>query len=178
MGEYYLFVDTVTLFLYLKENIIMIGTELEVQIQILSEIIKNNHFCDVKAIDKSLAKIMAFNQASVIRPLIRLIEDDAEYDEAVFSIIHSVESFKDNVYISECIKELPYLVIKSPQWALILFKRILNNDRTMICLIENIHFTTYEIKQTILWLVEEINQKSTQFLDKTETMKLAVKNAE
>lgn len=153
-------------------------TELENEIQILIEAIKKNHFSDVKIIEGSLTKIMAFDNASVIRPLIRLIEDDAEYDEAIFSIIHSVESFKDDVYVSECMKELPDLVTQAPLWAIILFQRILNNDYTRGCLIENIHFTTHEIKQTVLWLVEEVNRKSTQFLDKTEAIKLAVKQAE
>lgn len=153
-------------------------TALEDEIQSLIEIVQKNHFCDVQAIDKSLAKIMIFNQAWVIRPLIRLIEDDVEYDEAIFSIIHSVESFREDVYISEFIKELPYLIIKYPQWAIILFKRILNNDCARIYLIEQIYCTTYEIKQAILWLVEEVNRKSTQFLDKTETVKSVAKYTE
>lgn len=119
---------------------------------------------------------MAFNQASSIRPLIRLIEDNAIYDEAIFAIIHSIESFQDDVYITECIKELPDLVLKSPQWAMILFQRILNNDHASVCLIEKIYLTTHEVKQAVLWLVEEINRKSIQFLDKTEAVKIAAKH--
>ncbi|WP_228203258.1 Imm30 family immunity protein [Acinetobacter sp. CFCC 10889] len=150
--------------------------QLEDEIQILIDVIKKSHFSDVKAIDESLAKIMAFNQASSIRPLIRLIEDNAIYDEAIFAIIHSIESFQDDVYITECIKELPDLVLKSPQWAMILFQRILNNDHASVCLIEKIYLTTHEVKQAVLWLVEEINRKSIQFLDQTEAVKIAAKH--
>lgn len=124
----------------------------------LEQVIKNlvkaaqiDNFGDVQAIDTALVEVMIFNDPSVIRPLIRLIDDSAQFDEAIFSIIHSIESFDDDVYISEVLKELPYLVHKSPKWADILFMRILNSDSARECMIEKLYLASSEIKSAVLW---------------------------
>lgn len=118
---------------------------------------------------------MIFNDHSVIRPLIRLIDDSAQFEEAIFSIIHSIESFDDDVYISEVLKELPYLVHKSPKWAGILFMRILNSDRARENLTEKLYSTSSEIKSAVLYIVEIINKESSTFLEKTIAVMVAAK---
>ncbi|MNV06480.1 hypothetical protein D3C71_968590 [compost metagenome] len=129
----------------------------------------------MQAIDTALAEFMAFNDPSVIRPLIRLIEDSAQYDEAIFSIIHSIESFDDDVYISEALKELPYLVHKSAKWADILFMRILNSDSARECMIEKLYLVSSEIKSAVLWAVTKINERSPKFLEKTLSIMVVAK---
>lgn len=146
---------------------------LQQAIKTLVEVVRTDNFGDVQAIDASLAEAMAFNDPAAIRPLIRLIEDTAQYDEAIFSIIHSIESFDKEVYISEFLKELSYLVHKSPQWASVLFMRVLNSDSARERITEQIYFVTPEIKAVVLWLVERINEKSPKFLEKTAAIIVA-----
>ena len=149
---------------------------LEQAITSLVEVAQRDNFGDVQAIDASLAKVMAFNDPSVIRPLMRLLEDNAQYDEAIFSIIHSVESFDYDVYISEFLKELPYVVHKSPRWTSILFMRILNSDSARESITKKVYLATPEIKAAVLWLVEKINEKSSKFLEKTVAVMVAAKS--
>jgi len=47
---------------------------------------------------------MIFNDSSVIRSLIRLTDDSAQFDGAIFSIIHSIESFEEDIYITGFLK--------------------------------------------------------------------------
>ena len=56
---------------------------LEQAINNLTKEIQMNHFSNVKDIDNKLAEIMAFNNYLVIRPLARLLEDNAQNDEAI-----------------------------------------------------------------------------------------------
>ncbi|WP_373358632.1 Imm30 family immunity protein [Acinetobacter lactucae] len=97
---------------------------LEQAIKNLVKAVQIDNFGDVQTIDTVLAEVMVFNGPSVIRPLIRLIEDNAQYDEAIFSILHSIESFQDDLYISQVLKELPYFVHKVPRWASIFYENI------------------------------------------------------
>ncbi|MDV2441339.1 Imm30 family immunity protein [Acinetobacter gerneri] len=113
---------------------------------------------------------MAFNDCSVIRPLVRLIEDNAQYDEAVFLIIHSIESFENDVYINEIINEFPYLVKKAPNWATILLIRILNSNTARECMIDKVSLTTSAIKNSILFLLQRINAEKTNFYEKTASL--------
>lgn len=154
----------------------MVVYAFEQALKTLVEVTQIDNFGDVKAIDTTLAEVLAFNDPSAIRPLIRLIEDTAQHDEAIFSIIHSIESFDDDVYISEILKELPYLMHKSPRWASILFMRILNNDSTRECITEKVYFAIPEIKATVLFLIEKINEKNAKFLEKTVTIMVAAKS--
>lgn len=154
----------------------MTVSALEQSIKSLVEVVQKDNFGDVQAIDISLAKVMAFNDPSVIRPLMHLLEDSAQYDEAIFSIIHCIESFDDNVYITEFLKELPYLVTKSPRWASILLIRILNSVSARECITKKVYFSTPDIKAAVLWLIERINEMSPKFLEKTTGLMVAAKN--
>lgn len=137
----------------------MTAHRLEQVINGLSKEIQINHFNNVENIDTKLAEIMAFNDYSVIRPLARLLEDNAEYDEAIFSIIHCIESFEDNIYLNEIINELPYLVDKSPNWATVLLIRIINSNTARECLTKKVFLTTPAIKSSILFLLKRINEE-------------------
>ncbi|VAX43677.1 Imm30 family immunity protein [Acinetobacter calcoaceticus] len=141
----------------------MTARALEQAIKNLVKAAQIDNFGDVEAVDTALVEVMIFNDPSVIRPLIRLIEDSAQYDEAIFSIIHSIESFDDDVYITEFLKELPYFVNKSPKWALILLKRILNSDSAREVLTEKLYSTSSEIKSAVLCIVAIINKESSKF---------------
>ncbi|OTG97672.1 Imm30 family immunity protein [Acinetobacter sp. ANC 4973] len=148
----------------------MVAHELEQVINSLSKEIQINHFNNVEKIDAKLAEIMAFNDCSVISPLVRLIEDNAQYDEAVFSIIHSIESFKNDVYIIEIINEFPYMVKKAPNWATILLIRILNSKTARECMIDKVSLTTPAIKNSILFLLQRINAEKPNFFEKTASL--------
>lgn len=148
----------------------MVSHGLEQVINSLSKEIQINHFNNVEKIDAKLAEIMAFNDFSVIRPLVRLIEDNAQYDEAVFSIIHSIESFKNDVYIMELINEFPYMVNKAPNWATILLIRIINSKTARECLIDKVSLTTPAIKTSILFLLQRIDAEKPNFFEKTASL--------
>ncbi|WP_277561175.1 Imm30 family immunity protein [Acinetobacter beijerinckii] len=147
---------------------------LEQTINHLTKEIQMNHFSNVKDIDNKLAEIMAFNDYLVIRPLARLLEDNAQYDEAIFSIIHSIESFNDDIYISEIINEFPYLVSKSPYWATILLTRILNSNTARECMIEKVSLATPTIKSSILFLLQRLNEEKPKFSEKIIPLMKAV----
>ena len=153
----------------------MVIHRLEQAINSLSKEIQINHFNNVKNIDAKLAKIMAFKDCSVIRPLVRLIEDNAQYDEAVFSIVHSIESFENYVYINEIINEFPYLVKKAPNLATILLIRRLNNNTARECMIDQVSLTTPAIKNSILFLLQHINAEKPNFFEKTASLMKAIK---
>ncbi|WP_081408302.1 Imm30 family immunity protein [Acinetobacter sp. BMW17] len=148
----------------------MVAHGLEQVLNSLSKEIQINHFNNVEKIDTKLAEIMAFNDCSVIRPLVRLIEDNAQYDEAVFSIIHSIESFKNDAYIVEIINEFTYMVKKAPNWATILLIRILNSKTARECMIDKVSLTTPAIKDSILFLLQRINAEKPNFFEKTAAL--------
>lgn len=151
----------------------------------LEQILKNlinevqiNHFNNVEYIDASLAEISTFNDYSVIRPLARLLDDYDEYYEVIFSIIHNIESFPEDIYISEIIKEFPFLIYKAPHWAVILLIRILNSNSARECITKKIYLTTPEIKSSILFLLHRINEENPKFSEKIVSLMKAANPAD
>jgi hypothetical protein len=80
--------------------------------------------------DVLLSEIASLNDPSCIRHLLKLFNDEAQYDELMFSIIHTIESFDVQVYIAQIMRELPSLFRSSPRWAIVLHMRILNDPES------------------------------------------------
>jgi hypothetical protein len=77
-----------------------------------------------------IAEISELNDPSVIAPLLLLIRDSMSSDEIVFSIIHYVESFDDEIYVRNVIACLNALYKAAPSWCGVILLRIINNDDT------------------------------------------------
>lgn len=57
---------------------------LEQAVKNLVKVAKIDNFGDVQATDTALTEVMIFNDPSVIRPLIRLIEDNTQFMKLYF----------------------------------------------------------------------------------------------
>ncbi|MBX9601354.1 MAG: hypothetical protein K2X35_10125 [Bryobacteraceae bacterium] len=83
----------------------------------------------IQQFEAKLAEVAALTDARCIRPLLMLLNDTAG-DERVFSIIHTVETFDDEIYTHHLASALPELVTAAPRWAEVLQLRILNSPET------------------------------------------------
>ena len=72
----------------------------------------------------------ALNAPVSIKPLLRLLDDNAKYSELMWSIIHTIESIDDESYVREILGALPELYGQAPQYAFRLLVRILESDTT------------------------------------------------
>lgn len=74
----------------------MIANKLENAVNSLVELVKIDNFSDVKAIDNRLAEVISFNNPLVIRPLIRLFNDNPmmrRYFQSYMELNHSKKMF-------------------------------------------------------------------------------------
>jgi hypothetical protein len=85
----------------------------------------------VREFEELLARIAALQDPQSIPALVALLEDDAEYDEVMFSIVHTIEAFDDSTYVDQVIASLPGLNRTAPRWSAIIHKRVLNSSETM-----------------------------------------------
>lgn len=83
---------------------------------------------DIFEFETSLVKFVARHSARSIRPLLTLFRDNYQNDEALFSIVHSIESFENSVYCREIVLGLKDLQKASEQWLLIIVQRISNDS--------------------------------------------------
>lgn len=128
---------------------------------------------NVAAFEVLLADVVSLRNSDTIVPLLGLLRDNAESDELMFSIIHGLEVFDDQTYVSQIIRGAPALCAESPRWASILFMRVLNSETTRLELVRQLRDAGPEAKAAIKALMEKINARSVQFLPKTTAIVVA-----
>lgn len=110
---------------------------------------------------------MKLRDPKVIQELTEVFEDDAEYDELMFSMIHLIETFDDKVYVSQLLASSPAFTTRTPRWASIVFMRVLNSEPTKLELVRQLRCASSDSKRAVKDLMEKINARSAQFIPKT-----------
>jgi len=121
----------------------------------------------VARFENVLASIADLNDPESIVALSEFFDDDAEFDELMFSIIHTIEIHDDQTYCRELLKAAPDLCSRAPRWASIIFMRVLNSDSTRTQLVLQLRNAPGPTKDALRNLMEKINDRGVEFMAKT-----------
>ncbi len=115
-----------------------------------------------------LAEIHELHDADSIPLLIDFFDDDCEYDELMFSIIHTIEDFNDEVYVKKVFKKLEDFYRDAPRWASIVHMRILNSSPTLAAYINELKVSANKKQVEVLrTMLEEIGVRGADLKAKT-----------
>ena len=87
---------------------------------------------DIFEFEAALANFVNKYTSKSIGPLLTVFRDDFEFDEALCSILHAIESFDTAVYCREIVQGLKDLENSSNRWLTIIIQRILNSEKDYI----------------------------------------------
>jgi len=104
----------------------MTKLEFSTDLDLLREGLRSN--ASVESLEDNLASVMSYENPQCIGKLLMCLDDNYIYQEFMWSILHSVESFQIDVYVRELVKFLPMVRLKAPEWAVTLLLRILNSE--------------------------------------------------
>lgn len=141
----------------------------------LTSAIKENDLNSVRNIDAILEDIAQENDPASVTVLLLSLDDNFDFDEGMFSIIHTAEAFADQIYIPGFLAAIPHLFRSSPRWASIVLMRILNNTGSKDALIKSLMQSPEPTKKAVEQLCNQINDQSTDFLSKTVAVLVATK---
>ncbi len=88
--------------------------------------------------------------------MLGMLDDTADADEGMFSLIHAAEVFDDSVYVEHMLVVLPSLKNKAPKWASIILMRAINSQTTRDALVKAVRVAGPEVKQAVIWLCEKL----------------------
>lgn len=117
----------------------------------------------VQRFEDILGQVAALNDPDCIGQVLPLFDDDAEYDEMMFSIIHIIERFDDATYVKEIVDHLGSFFDQSPRWAVIVLMRILNSASTKDAFADYITSLPADKRQTVRKAVEAVRRKNIKF---------------
>ncbi|CAO4845710.1 MAG: hypothetical protein CNLJKLNK_01333 [Holosporales bacterium] len=106
---------------------------------------KENIDCFLETIDN----IVKLKNPQCIKEIIKYFDDNNEYSWVFESLIHSLECFEDDIYVTELIKNYHRMISNGKNWFFIMLNRLLNNDACFIVL-KNIFKKGYYVNPIIL----------------------------
>ena len=129
----------------------------------------------ILALDTALQAVAAHRNAASIGPILTMLNDEAEHDEGMFSLIHAAEAFDDTEYVAQLLKVLPEMQASAPKWASIVLMRVLNSGPARDVLVHALREASPETKRATEWLCKKVNERSASFSSKTMPVLLAAR---
>jgi hypothetical protein len=96
---------------------------------------------------------------AMIKPLLLSLDDKCEFDEVMFGVIHTVETFPLREYFEELGRCLSLLKSKSPRWVSILHTRIMNSAMAYQDYLKVYSFLSDEERNALVDLLGSISSK-------------------
>lgn len=78
--------------------------------------------------ESTLANIASLNDSRCIAPLMQLLPENSRFADLMFSIIHLIEAFPDDVYVAEVVNALLKDPKPSSYWTALIHVRIFNSS--------------------------------------------------
>jgi len=127
----------------------------------------------VRDFESVLAEIAALKSPEIIAALIPFFEDNAPFDELMFSIMHTIEGFEDSTYVAGMLAVLPRFWESAPRWTSIVFMRMLNSEPTRLELVRQVRKAPPNVREVVRTMMEQVNARKVQFMAKTMAVIIA-----
>ncbi len=113
----------------------------------------------VSNFDDIILEIAGLRDYRSIKLLISFFDDNSDYDELMFSVIHSIEQFDDLIYVDNILTSIKVLYENSPRWGSIVLMRIINSESTKEAFIKELLQGSDEIKGIVRDFLIKIGNK-------------------
>lgn len=115
------------------------------------------------AFEDAFAQTAALNDPEVIPQVLAYLDDDAEYGEAMYAIVHLVEGFGVPTYLPFLARAVPGVARNAPRWAETLHKEILNSDAARSQYVAVLRDAPAEARSAAGFLLADLRQRKPQF---------------
>jgi hypothetical protein len=116
--------------------------------------------------EEILSKFVLLRDYRSIKFLINLLDDECDYDELMFSIIHTVEDFEEVVYAREIGENISSVFLKAPEWAKLVLIRILNSPSSSNAFRDVINNLPKNERMEVVTILEVIKDENSDFVNK------------
>lgn len=125
---------------------------------------------NIPKFEEILGDIAKLKDPNVIRKLVNYLDDDSEYPDVIFAIVHLIEEFDDHTYLQELLPSISLLTQNSPYWAKVLHYRIMNSSTTLTEYSKISSSLSEDTKQALKKLLVEIKKEDKEFDSQCNTL--------
>lgn len=95
----------------------------------------------------------------MLAPLLKSLDDNCEYEEVMFGLVHTLEQFSFDDYFMELGGLLPELFAKNPKWIMRLHTRIINAPSVFNDYLAKYRSLGKEQRAVLVELLTEVSKK-------------------
>lgn len=106
--------------------------------------------------EDALENLADCTDRNIIRDLCMVFDDTTQDEEVMFGLVHLIEDFDMESYLTQMPTALPKMIENGKEWAMVLNKRILNSDLYRIEYTKTLKEMNHEIKSVVINLLGEI----------------------
>ena len=129
----------------------------QIEIMKLKQYVKMRTPEDIHAFDFKVWDLAKTQDQEVLSYLIDLFDDECECPGVMYSLVHAIESYPDNIYVEGILRKTHDNIWNYVGWFKRLLYGILNHPNCLGIFRSNIHLAK---KETLLKLLDSISQES------------------
>ncbi|MBW4085398.1 hypothetical protein HYD27_29165 [Paenibacillus sp. S150] len=128
---------------------------------------------ECEAFDLALEGLAGDTEDVVIHQIFKVFDDDTEQEEVMFGLVHFVESYQMEMYLTQLLESLPDMLDNARNWAIVLNQRILDDDISRKEYGDIAAGMAPRIKKSLAFLLEEIREDNPRLYERKVNTVLA-----
>ncbi|MEK5234402.1 Imm30 family immunity protein [Paenibacillus sp. FSL L8-0470] len=116
--------------------------------------------------EQALEGLAGDTEDAVIQQIFKVFDDDTEQEEVMFGLVHFLESYQMEMYLTQLLESLPELLETGRNWAIILIQRILGDDSYRKEFADIAAGMPLRIKRCLAFLLEEIKEDKPRLFER------------
>lgn len=116
--------------------------------------------------EQALEGLAGDTEDAVIQQIFKVFDDDTEQEEVMFGLVHFLESYQMEMYLTQLLESLPELLETGRNWAIILIQRILADDIYRKEFADIAAGMPLRIKRFLAFLLEEIKEDKPRLFER------------
>lgn len=122
----------------------------------------DNH---VAICERILAEIADLDDPACVGPLMLFFDDEAEYGELMWSVLHLIEHVGGDGYVPVLVQRLPAMKVRAPGWAETLVLRLLNAPDELPGLVAAGRNAEPEAREALIEIVTSLAARNERFME-------------
>lgn len=125
---------------------------------------------ECEAFDLALEGLAGDMEDAVIQQIFKVFDDDTEQEEIMFGLVHFLESYQMEMYLTQLLESLPEMLENARSWAIVLNQRILNDDSYRKDYADIAAGMPSRVKKSLAFLLEEIREDNPRLFERKANM--------
>jgi hypothetical protein len=131
----------------------------------LKKLLKMNDPGSVLIFKSKVDHLVVRNDPAILLQLIELFDDKCKSNTAMYSLLHAIETYPDEMYVKAIMIKIPKGLSDFPEWATRLSNRILNDDKCRLIFLENLQLVPKQDLSNLCDLIEQHYPKNIEIIN-------------